>query len=205
VPTPPREPNDGGCVFSAISVVYGKAGRSFVKQVTPDRFFGSFIRGRVARNEQATFGLINGRRRPVQARTGDGPATSAMANGEGSAIGKALAIGKVSAVGRRRTTVAVEAGRCDGRIFPARRPPLAVPSVDTGRGTRPIGASGVACPAWRIPLQAVKPDPKSDLVNQGQTNQIRRSRPLGPYSPAICSRGCWPRSMPRSLASRCAM
>jgi hypothetical protein len=38
----PREPNDDWRVFSAISVVYGMAGRSFVNQVTSGRFFGRF-------------------------------------------------------------------------------------------------------------------------------------------------------------------
>jgi hypothetical protein len=128
-------------------------------------------------------------------RTGDGPATSAMAVGQGLAIRKALAIrktlavrkalairkalavSKVSAVGRRRKTVAVEARRCHGRIFPARCPPLAVPSVAAGRGTRPVGASGITRRAGRVAFQALKRlDAPSDLVNPSQMRSSEADR-----------------------------
>jgi hypothetical protein len=55
----PREPNVG-CVFWAISVIYDKAGGSFVKQVTLGRFFGGFSLRQVARNGSATSGLMTG-------------------------------------------------------------------------------------------------------------------------------------------------
>src|ERR1700722_10643978 len=41
----PREPNDDWRVFSAISMIYGIAEQSFVKQVTPDRFFWRIFAG----------------------------------------------------------------------------------------------------------------------------------------------------------------
>src|SRR5580693_6022008 len=71
----PWEPNDDWCVLSAISVVYDMAGRSFVKQVTRDRFFGrSYLR------------------RGCQERTGDFRVNkwSAEAGSEGQAMGQQL-------------------------------------------------------------------------------------------------------------------
>ena len=188
----PREPNDDWRVFSAISMIYGIAERPFVKKITPGRIFCRFSLPRVARNESATSGLVSGRRISAWAGTGDGSETSAMA--KVPAAGKGLGVGRIPAVGKRRERLAVLAGRCYGRIFQARYSERAVPSVFAGRGAGPFGASSVA---RRIRFRPAKLGLELGLAK----NRVRQFPQHRIHSPAICSRGCWPRSIPRSLAS----
>ena len=174
-------------------MIYGIAERPFVKQITPGRIFCRFSLPRVARNESATSGLVSGRRISAWAGTGDGSETSAMA--------KVPAAGRVLAVGKRRKALAVVARRCHGGIFPARYSERAVPSVVAGRGACPIGASGVV---RRIPFRPAKLGLAKNYAWQKPglaKNRVRQFPQHRIHSPAICSRGCWPRSIPRSLAS----
>ena len=94
------KPN-GGWFFWAISVIYGKAGGSLVKQFTPGWFL--FTAGSPGTSRRLP-GWLQGRRMPAQARTGDGLASSAMA------FRKVFAARSRLAVGKRRETLAVDPG-----------------------------------------------------------------------------------------------
>ena len=165
------------------------AGGSFVNQVTPGRFSLRQVRperwGGFPVNKQKS------RANPARLRTGDGSAIPGMA------------FGKTLAVRSWRKALAVDAGRGHGRVFQARDPQLALPSLAFGRGTRPAGASSVTCRAWRVPLQPAKLNSLDQMpyLRPGKSHRagiIHRRSAAAAACRARC-RGAW---LPRAGCSR---
>jgi len=141
--------------FLAIWVIYAKARRSFVKQVTSG---GVVLYGRSRRNGFGGFAGDKQGRRDARLRQGQADGSAML-----SAMGfrKVPAFRKILAVGITCEDVGVvDAGRCHGRIFPARifRGLPCHPSL-AGRGGAPSWRVRVIWCAWRIPFQPAKLDP----------------------------------------------
>src|SRR5712692_10239911 len=90
----------------------------------------------------------------------------------------------VMAGARRPKIMAVDAGRGHGRNLSPGIPRAASRCVGTGRRERAACKAGIAIPLLRLSIQPAKLD----------FGLCARA-----YSPAICSRGRLPRSIPRNL------
>ncbi len=192
----PREPNDGS-VFWAIWVIYDKAEGSFVKQVTPGRF--SLRQGRS--EPVGDFGVGNG-----VGDTGSGKDRRWVSNfnhgNRGSLCGQQSPGGREMAKGC--------GSRCWSRPWKNFPGPIsaACPAIRrcwwryarNWRGRCHLAHMAHPVSACEIRLGKIRLGKKPHL-----SNRIRQIRARRLHSPAICSRGCLPRSIPRSLASSRAM
>jgi hypothetical protein len=192
----PREPNDDWRVFSAISMIYGIAEQSFVKQVTPDRFFWRGLQVFLTAGRQERIGDFRvGIRSAGVGFSRDRRWVRNFSHGE-SPRGRESPGGRETAKG---------AGcRCSSmpwRNFPG-------PIFGACRAIRRCWSRRV--PNWRIRCRPAHPISACE-TRLGKKLRLAKTRlgkkrvwqflPHRFHSPAICSRGCWPRSIPRSLAS----
>ena len=190
----PREPNVG-CVFWVISVIYAKAGGSFVKQVTSGGF--SLRQGRPER--VGDFRVDNG--------------AGGYRLRQGQAMGQQLQPWRSGKSLRSENPGGREMAKDVGcrcwsmpwKNFPG---PIFV-------ACRAIRRCWSRCaPSWRVryhlvrlahPVSACEIKLAKTTRVKDPATRIRQIRPRRLHSPAICSRGCLPRSIPRSLASSSAM
>ena len=185
-----RGSNDGRCVFSAISVIYDKAGGSFVKQITSGGFslrhgrqerVGDFRVGKGA----ADTGLGKDRRWVRKA--------SAMASSDRGNLGGRETLGDRETAERLWLSMLVDAMEEISRPDIARCPAI----------RRCWSRYG---PSWRVRHQP----PCTHLVSACETRSrnptVSFADPFArPIRRRFAAAAVLPRSIPRSLASSCAM